>query len=373
MGSRPGSRGTPRHHLRRTVPLLGLLALSLLLHGLLLSALGTGTGALSPPPPPVVVTLVTPVTATPDTGNAARMPRSARRTATPPVPAAATPILGEQSSPSTPDARAGAEAPPASGPPETAVVTAPAAAPASTADAALPSPSAPAETPVPAALPRDALPTPPIGRWRFLVFYGDYSEGRQLASVDYLISVDGERYELRSEGRAEGLTALFYSGTLSQVSVGRFGERGLEPERYVERRGSRPERWARVDRGTGVASFSGGQTATAPEGVQDRLSVLIQLGLMLRAAPQRAAPGTVLELHELSLRDVEQARYRVHGDEVLQADAGPVHALHLERIAPRRPDDPRIEAWLGYDRGMLPVRIRLTDAGGRVLDQFLPP
>lgn len=226
----------------------------------------------------------------------------------------------------------------------------------------------------PAEPPRgEPLPAPPSGHWRFLVHYGDYSEGRQLASIDYRIALDGARYELRSEGRAEGLTALLYSGVLSQSSSGRLTPEGLAPERYAEQRGRKPERWAQRDPASGRATFSGGETADAPAGVQDRLSVLVQLGLVARARPQGFAPGAVVEIPELTLRDVERARYRIHGDETLQTATGPIRALRIERIAPRREGDPRIEVWLGYDRGMLPVRIRLTDVGGRVLDQLSPP
>ena len=34
-------------------------------------------------------------------------------------------------------------------------------------------------------------------------------------------------------------------------------------------------------------------------------------------------------------------------------------------------DAPKIDVWLGYDHHLIPVRIRATDIGGRVLDQLL--
>lgn len=217
------------------------------------------------------------------------------------------------------------------------------------------------------------LPQPPVGHWRFEVHYGDYADGHQVASLDYSITHDGRRYRLRSEGRAEGLTALLYSGVLTQSSVGRLSDAGLEPERYAEQRGRRPERWASVDRAAGRVSFSGGESLPLISGAQDRLSVLVQIGLIARASPARVAAGGVLELPELTLRTIERARYESRGDVILSTARGPIRALRLERVAPRRTEDPRIEVWLGYDRGMLPVRIRLTDVGGRVLDQISPP
>lgn len=217
------------------------------------------------------------------------------------------------------------------------------------------------------------LPQPPVGHWRFEVHYGDYADGHQVASLDYSITHDGRRYRLRSEGRAEGLTALLYSGVLTQSSEGRLSAAGLEPERYAEQRGRRPERWASVDRAAGRVSFSGGESLPMVAGVQDRLSVLVQIGLIARASPARVEAGSALELPELGSRSIERARYESRGEVTLTTARGPIRALHLERVAPRRAEDPRVEVWLGYDRGMLPVRIRLTDVGGRVLDQISPP
>lgn len=217
------------------------------------------------------------------------------------------------------------------------------------------------------------LPLPPTGHWRFKVHYGDYTDGHQVASLDYSIAHDGRKYLLRSEGRAEGLTALLYSGVLSQSSTGRLTDNGLEPERYAEQRGKRAERWAAVDRSASQVSFSGNPPVAWVTGAQDRLSVLVQIGLLARAAPGRFVAGSVIEIPELTLRDIENARYASHGQQILETPVGPIHALHLERIAPRRQGDPRIDVWLGYDRGMLPVRIRLTDSGGRVLDQLSLP
>lgn len=217
------------------------------------------------------------------------------------------------------------------------------------------------------------LPLPPTGHWRFRVHYGDYTDGHQVASLDYSIAHDGRQYRLRSEGRAEGLTALLYSGVLSQSSTGRLTDNGLEPQRYAEQRGKRAERWAAVDRSAAQVSFSGNPPVPWVAGAQDRLSVLVQIGLLARVAPNRFVAGALVEVPELTLRDIENARYASHGQEILETPDGPVHALHLERIAPRRPEDPRIDVWLGYDRGMLPVRIRLTDSGGRVLDQLSLP
>lgn len=216
-----------------------------------------------------------------------------------------------------------------------------------------------------------ALGAPLPGRSRFQVYYGDYTDNHQVALMEYTVETDGERYELRSEGRAQGLTALFYSGVLSQRSSGRMGVNGLMPERFTEQRGKRPERSTVIDYPAAQARFSGGQQAPWQAGTQDRLSMLMQLSLIARAEPQRLAPGQVLSIPELSSRSIEPARFRSLGDEVLQTSDGAWRTVRLTRQDGNPSRDPVVDIWLGYDHGFMPVRIRLTDVGGRVLDQLL--
>ena len=227
----------------------------------------------------------------------------------------------------------------------------------------------PAQAAAPAAPP--PLPAPPQGKWRFGVYYGDYTEGHEVATLDYSIQLQGERYRLATEGRASGLTALFYSGVLTQTSEGRITTTGLAPERYTEKRGKRPERSLRVDRDAGQVLFTGKNPEPIVEGAQDRLSVLVQLGLLARAHPERFAPQAVIKLPELSVGDLVMTSYTVHAVTTLPAQNGTIRALYLERTAPRKDGDNRVEIWLGYDLHLIPVRIRITDVGGRVLDQML--
>jgi hypothetical protein len=71
------------------------------------------------------------------------------------------------------------------------------------------------------------------------------------------------------------------------------------------------------------------------------------------------------------MRDVRIERFEIVGDETLATSSGPIRALHLHRPPPPGTDDPRIDVWLGYDLDMLPVRLRVEDAGRRVLDQVI--
>lgn len=217
----------------------------------------------------------------------------------------------------------------------------------------------------------DALPTPSQGRWRFGVYYGSHERGMRVASLELSLQIDERRYLLQSAGRAEGLVALVWSGVLAQRSEGQVTRAGLSPERYWEQRGKRPERWAALDQRRRQIAFSSGESVPLVDGVQDRLSVMVQLGLLARARPDRLAAGRALELPELHSRRVERARWLSHGEDELHGPGGALRTLRLERTGPYEPDDARVDLWLGYDLQMMPVRLRLSDPDGRVLDQLI--
>lgn len=206
---------------------------------------------------------------------------------------------------------------------------------------------------------------------RFKVYWGDY-EGRQsVARIRYELTVEGDRYEVRTEGEAEGLISLVYAGTLTQVSSGRMGPGGLIPLRYAEGRGKRAVRAVAFDPEASQLLPEGGAPIAVPRGIQDRLSVFYQLGLMARAQPAAFAPGQEVIVPVASLREMRSERFTVVGDEVLMVPGSSLRALHLHRPPPAGSRDPKIDLWLGYDQQMLPVRLRIEDRSQRVLDQLV--
>jgi hypothetical protein len=254
--------------------------------------------------------------------------------------------------------------------------------PAPSVDAPVPIP--PREDPAQASIPppaTDALPEvarlplpvlPESRRQRFRVYWGDYTEERSVARLEYRLEHDGERYEIRTAGEAEGLISLVYAGTLSQTSIGRMGPAGMTPTRYIDHRGRRPERAMGVVPEAGrLTPPGGGASVAAPAGTQDRLSVFYQIGLLARADPSAFTPGATHALPVASMRDVRIEHFVVVGDETLMAPGGPIRALHLHRPVPSGTEEPRIDLWLGYDFELLPVRLRIEDAGRRVLDQVI--
>lgn len=350
---------------------------------------------------PVTVDLIVPppaapAVAAPPAAAAATSPRSkpaARRRVRPAQQTVPPPVVAEPAASATgelPPAASFADSDPfgaALGPAPGDVSGAGQAQPAGRADSAAPAApaaqAAPAEQAAPAAqtVPPDgvAQAAPPVeapitvvpqsGAVRYRVHYGDPLEGNEVATLEHSFEIGPQRYRLHSEGKAKGLVSWFYRGTLVQDSVGTVSAAGLAPSSYRERRGDRPPRSATIDVEHGEVLFGSGQRREAPRGVQDRLSVTVQLALMRQARPAQFEPGATIRLPMLGNSSVEPANWVVIGEETVQTDAGAVRALRLNRAGAG--DDPSVDVWLALDGRVVPVRMRITERTGRALDQVL--
>lgn len=183
------------------------------------------------------------------------------------------------------------------------------------------------------------------------------------ARAELLWQHDGNRYEARQE------ISAFLVGTRTQRSVGTVTEQGLLPEKFSDK--SRSEQAAHFDYAKGRVTFSANTPdAAAGPGVQDRLSLFIQLGAMLAADPGRFVPGTQITLTTVSARSADRWTFTVEGPETLDLPAGPTPALKLLRL-PRKDYDQKAELWVATGLGYLPVRIKLTQANGDFADLLL--
>lgn len=205
---------------------------------------------------------------------------------------------------------------------------------------------------------------PPSARLAFDVT-GEVKKFHYNASAELLWRQDGTQYEARQQIKA------FLLGARSQSSVGQITPQGLRPTRFGDK--SRSERAAHFDFERGEVIFSANAPRAAiGSGAQDRLSVFIQLGALLAAAPERYPPGTRITLTTVGARSAERWTFTVEGPQTLELPAGSTPALKLQRLP--RPDqryDQKAELWLGKDMGYLPVRIRLTQANGDFADLSL--
>ena len=232
---------------------------------------------------------------------------------------------------------------------------------------------------VSAALPsspaRAAMPQlPPSGEQRFRVYYGDMSRDLVVAEIDYRLQNGGDTYEVSTRGKAVGMVAIFYSGVLIQTSVGRVGEKGLLPERYSERRGKRPERVIQFDHSRGkMIGLGNPPEVDLVPGTQDRLSVFYQVGLLARANPEMLQRGRRFTMPLASMKEVDKASFLVAGEDAVDTERGRVPAVRLTVRNEADPGDPTIDVWLGTGLSLLPVRIRISEDDGKVIDQVLVP
>lgn len=264
----------------------------------------------------------------------------ATRTLAPAMPPAPAPMLGP--------AIAAMASAPAARPPTRARVAV--AAPAREAATAAPSAPSPPPSPPPPAI---ALPAPAVLHYEVHVS----SRGSQrIAQAELTWRHDGLQYEAQ----------LTVAGRV-QRSRGRITPEGLAPDYFSDK--ARGEQATHFDRAQGRIVFSSNRPVAAlAAGMQDRLSVLLQLSALVAAQPARYAVGTLVALPTATTREAEPSTFEVEGEEQLQLPGGAVTALKLLR-RPRREFDQRIELWLAPGQDYAPVRVRLTQPNGDTLDQ----
>jgi hypothetical protein len=181
---------------------------------------------------------------------------------------------------------------------------------------------------------------------------------------DLVLTRDGDGYLLVAETRAVG----FYHAR--QSSRGAVGAGGLVPLEYTEQRWRRPQATTKFDWSARRVSFSAVPEAgqTQPR-MQDRLSLLLELGRTLRLQPAVA----FVELPVAGVRHTSTYRFEVRGMETLDLPVGRIDAVKLERPADAPGNDrhDRLEVWLAPALCWLPARVRYDDDRGLTIDQRL--
>lgn len=181
--------------------------------------------------------------------------------------------------------------------------------------------------------------------------------------------LDGGRYQLKLSGEV----ALF-GNVLTQISSGTLDGHGLAPVRYTDQRLGRAAQAVNFQRGAGKISFSGPTTEyPLVDGVQDRLSWMVQLAAIAQADPALVGAHRKVTLLVAGPRgDLDAWTFIGQGAEAVAVGDQSVAALKLVR-EPRKPRDTGVEVWLDPTRQHLPARARLSDGGRESLDLHLQP
>ena len=171
---------------------------------------------------------------------------------------------------------------------------------------------------------------------------------------------DGRRYKARME------ISVLFLGSLVQTSEGTIGSKGLVPERFTDRK--RSERAAHFDHATQRIRYSN-NAPDAPllPGVQDRLTINLQLAALFNAQPSAFHEGQTLRLPVSGIDAAEIWLFQIGPQTRLTVPAGDFDARKLTRN-PRRPYDRMVEIWLAPALHHLPVRMRVTEPNGDYFD-----
>ena len=223
-------------------------------------------------------------------------------------------------------------------------------------------PSTPSAPPSPAAVKPLVYRWPASAKWVF-DFVGESKGIRYSADGDMVWKHDGQQYQLRQEVRHLLL------GARSQSSSGRLTEFGLQPERFGDK--FKQEVAAHFERSKGIVSFSANTPSQAlQDGAQDRLSLYLQLASLMQGNPEMRQLGQQIQLQVVSGRSAEVWAFAVTKQETLTLPIGSLPALKVSRL-PLQQYDQTIDMWLSPTHGYLPVRVRIAQSNGDVLEQFL--
>jgi hypothetical protein len=289
--------------------------------------------------------------------------RFSTRTVTPPAAAVIAPPAAPAPAPPAAREPAAAQAPAPAPAPRRA--SAPAARPAAEPQGPVPrassaqTPTAPETTAASPFIPQlAAVPAPTRMRYDVTLHtHGLSFSGR--AQFDW--KHDGQEYEARLEVAGPGFR------TRSQRSTGRITADGLAPGYFLDK--SRSEQATHFDREKGRIVFSNNRPQAAlTDGIQDRLSVVVQLAMLVGGQPARFPAGTQIAIPTASTREADTWIFNVEGEEELDLPGGKVPALKLQRL-PRRDYDQKLELWLAPRMDYAPVRLRLTNPDGGTVDQ----
>lgn len=183
------------------------------------------------------------------------------------------------------------------------------------------------------------------------------------ADAELAWKTDGESYQAMMK------VSAFLVGSRSMTSVGKITPGGLAPTRFADK--FKAELAAHFEADKGKITFSA-NTPDAPwiEGVQDRVSVFLQLGGMLAARPQDFPAGSNITFLTIGPREADTWTFVIESEENLNVMNAQMPTLKLTR-KPRKEFDQKVEIWFAPSLGYLPVRNRITQPNGDFIDQQL--
>lgn len=212
---------------------------------------------------------------------------------------------------------------------------------------------------------------PQVGGVALTAFWGEHTSGTQIGrgSIQLNFTPDG-RYNIKLVTEAVGWATIFASKPLYAETVGTIGPGGLRPERYTHRSPRGKEEISIFDYENKKITYSSlKEPLPLLNGIQDRLSFMIQLAWMMKVAPDRFTLGSTVDLPMAGRNKVEEVSFWVESDADIVMPGGVlVPAVHLSSHREGERFKGKIDLWLDRTDRLLPVRIRFEEVRGQVLD-----
>jgi hypothetical protein len=195
------------------------------------------------------------------------------------------------------------------------------------------------------------------------VSYEVSAKGITLADiVEHLVHGNGQ-YELVESWHGRGIFAL--RGSARRTSRGDVVDGRLRPVEFTDERTGRDTARARFDWAAKTLTMEykeGPNTRPIPPNAQDRLSFLLAFAFL----PQDGQP---VKFSVADGRGVSDYTFDRVGTERVKTPAGEFDAVKIVRRKDGPGDHRSTEIWLAPAQGLIPVRIRVTEKDGTVLDQ----
>jgi hypothetical protein len=158
-------------------------------------------------------------------------------------------------------------------------------------------------------------------------------------------------------------------GSRSQNSTGQLSAQGVQPKRFGDK--YKQEVAAHFERDKGLVVFSANSTPQVLQpGAQDRLSLFVQLGALLAGTPELRQAGQQIPFQVVAAKSSDQWAFQVDKEEVLNLPIGKLNTWKISRM-PLKNYEQTAEIWLSPAHGYLPVKVRIAQTNGDVLEQQL--
>jgi len=220
-------------------------------------------------------------------------------------------------------------------------------------------------TPVPVTTQEQSQPPPaPTPKHIEIEFLVDYDGASAVERQSYQVFDDGH-YVISSVVEAKGLLSLALSD-LNQKSTGHVTPQGLRPETFTYQYGknSKKAQKASFDWSAKTLVMEVGdskQSQALEDGTQDLLSFLYQFMF--------TPPLNQIQLVITNGKQVKTYHYLFEGEEEIKTKLGTLRTLHISKSSGK--GDEKTEIWLAESYHYLPVMIRKTNSDGKVIQNSI--